>query len=294
MDLVLPEALPSDDERAAVDAVLGAAASGWAGGQRAIEFEGTGREGRRRGPRPTSPAPTGAPRPAGARRVDQPGRAPLRVRAAHRSARRGIRGRDLLRDVLGRAATADRAPRLRRHRLQGGGRRGSHRRSRARARVRAEEPDHQEPVSRHVRTGTCGLDADVRRGRERCRDGSGLDGVPRSVPARRSVGDRVRRRGRRAPTARPRYACSAVSGSSIRPRSTITGRTAATRRCGGPSSSDRRAWSASSRTRSSSAAAVRPSRPASSGRPSPSSPSGPTTSCATRTSPSPGPSRTAC
>ncbi len=40
MDLVLPEARPSDDERAAVDAVLGAATSGWAGGERAIEFEG--------------------------------------------------------------------------------------------------------------------------------------------------------------------------------------------------------------------------------------------------------------
>jgi len=40
MDLVLPDALPSDDERAAVDAVVGPATSGWSGGQRAIEFEG--------------------------------------------------------------------------------------------------------------------------------------------------------------------------------------------------------------------------------------------------------------
>jgi NADH-quinone oxidoreductase subunit F len=40
MDLVLPDALPSDDERAAVDAVLGPATSGWSGGERAIEFEG--------------------------------------------------------------------------------------------------------------------------------------------------------------------------------------------------------------------------------------------------------------
>ncbi|MGZ8567180.1 MAG: NADH-quinone oxidoreductase subunit NuoE family protein, partial [Actinomycetota bacterium] len=40
MDLVLPDALPSDDERAAVDAVLGPAMSGWSGGERAIEFEG--------------------------------------------------------------------------------------------------------------------------------------------------------------------------------------------------------------------------------------------------------------
>ncbi|HJY31441.1 MAG TPA: NAD(P)H-dependent oxidoreductase subunit E [Actinomycetota bacterium] len=40
MDLVLPDALASDDERAAVDAVLGAASSGWSGGTRAIESEG--------------------------------------------------------------------------------------------------------------------------------------------------------------------------------------------------------------------------------------------------------------
>jgi NADH-quinone oxidoreductase subunit F len=40
MDLVLPDALPSDDERAAVDGVLGPATSGWSGGERAIEFEG--------------------------------------------------------------------------------------------------------------------------------------------------------------------------------------------------------------------------------------------------------------
>jgi NADH-quinone oxidoreductase subunit F len=39
MDLVMPDALASDDERAAVDAVLGAASSGWAGGER-TEAEG--------------------------------------------------------------------------------------------------------------------------------------------------------------------------------------------------------------------------------------------------------------
>jgi NADH-quinone oxidoreductase subunit F len=40
VDLVLPDAAPSDAERVAVDAVLGPATSGWAGGERAIEFEG--------------------------------------------------------------------------------------------------------------------------------------------------------------------------------------------------------------------------------------------------------------
>ncbi len=40
MDLVLPDAAPTDDERVAVDAVLGPPRSGWSGGERAIEFEG--------------------------------------------------------------------------------------------------------------------------------------------------------------------------------------------------------------------------------------------------------------
>jgi NADH-quinone oxidoreductase subunit F len=40
VDLVLPDALPTDDERSAVDAVLGRPSSGWAGGARAIEAEG--------------------------------------------------------------------------------------------------------------------------------------------------------------------------------------------------------------------------------------------------------------
>jgi NADH-quinone oxidoreductase subunit F len=40
LDLVLPDAAPTDEERAAVDAVLGAPSSGWAGGVREIEAEG--------------------------------------------------------------------------------------------------------------------------------------------------------------------------------------------------------------------------------------------------------------
>ena len=40
MDLVLPDALPTVDERSAVDAVLGPPGSGWAGGVRAIEADG--------------------------------------------------------------------------------------------------------------------------------------------------------------------------------------------------------------------------------------------------------------
>src|SRR4030095_5208288 len=39
VDLVMPDALASEDERSAVDAVLGAASSGWAGGER-TEAEG--------------------------------------------------------------------------------------------------------------------------------------------------------------------------------------------------------------------------------------------------------------
>ena len=40
MDLVLPDAVPTDAERQAVDVVLGAPTSGWAGGERVIESEG--------------------------------------------------------------------------------------------------------------------------------------------------------------------------------------------------------------------------------------------------------------
>ena len=40
MDLVLPDATPTEEERASVDAVLGPPSSGWSGGERAIEFEG--------------------------------------------------------------------------------------------------------------------------------------------------------------------------------------------------------------------------------------------------------------
>jgi NADH-quinone oxidoreductase subunit F len=40
VDLVLPDAQPTEDERAAVDLVLGRATSGWSGGERAIGFEG--------------------------------------------------------------------------------------------------------------------------------------------------------------------------------------------------------------------------------------------------------------
>jgi NADH-quinone oxidoreductase subunit F len=40
VDLVLPDALPTEDERSAVDAVLGPPSSGWTGGARAIEAEG--------------------------------------------------------------------------------------------------------------------------------------------------------------------------------------------------------------------------------------------------------------
>jgi NADH-quinone oxidoreductase subunit F len=40
VDLVLPDALPTEDERSAVDAVLGPPSSGWTGGVRAIEADG--------------------------------------------------------------------------------------------------------------------------------------------------------------------------------------------------------------------------------------------------------------
>ena len=64
------------------------------------------RGGRGRPGRPP-PAPARAARAAGARRLDQRGRPELRVRAPDGAARRGVRRRDLLRDVQRGAEAAD-------------------------------------------------------------------------------------------------------------------------------------------------------------------------------------------
>ena len=116
MDLHLLDAEPTDEERAAVDALLGLPAS--VGRRRRDE---RARRAHRRlavtRPRPAPPAAAGAPGGAGARRLDQRRRARLRLRAARRSAGRRVGRRHVLRAALDHAAPAARAPRLRRHRV---------------------------------------------------------------------------------------------------------------------------------------------------------------------------------
>ena len=80
------DAEPTDDERAAVDALLGAADVGWDGGRRGDATAHSARR-RPRGARAAPSAAAGAAGAAGARRLDQRGRARLRLRAARRCRR---------------------------------------------------------------------------------------------------------------------------------------------------------------------------------------------------------------
>ena len=96
--------------------MLGEPDTGWVG---AARVRG-GRALRPRRPRRPQPAPPAAARPAcgaGARRLDQPRRARLHLPPADDPAGRGLRGGELLRALLARAAAAGRGPRLHRHRL---------------------------------------------------------------------------------------------------------------------------------------------------------------------------------
>ena len=113
MDIHPIEAEPTSAERAAVDHLLGPPESGWTGGVRRPELDGRVGIRRPRRPRPPARAPAGAVGGAGAHRVDQPGRAQLRLRAPDGAARRRVRRRDLLRDARHRSAAAARDPRLR-------------------------------------------------------------------------------------------------------------------------------------------------------------------------------------
>ena len=106
MDLRFGDSKPTDEERAAVDALLGPPAV--LVGGRASD------RGRRSALGPRRPGGAGAPRPAvaGAARgqrpggLDQRGRARLHLPAADGAAGGGVRGGDVLRDVLREAAPA--------------------------------------------------------------------------------------------------------------------------------------------------------------------------------------------
>ena len=140
MDLHLTPGRATDEERAAVDELLGAPESGWHGAER-DELDPPRGARRPRRPGRTPSAAARAARAPGPRGLDQRGRPELRVRAAHGAARRGVRGGHVLRDVQRGAAALDGGPRLRRPRVprerrEGGLRPASTARSARRARRR--------------------------------------------------------------------------------------------------------------------------------------------------------------
>ena len=122
LDLHLTTAAPTEEERAAVDALLGAPESGWHGAERDADTHRVARGGRaaRDQRHLLLPALHALQGRVGwisegglnyvCERLDGP-------------AGRGLRRGDVLRHVQGGAAAQDGGPRLRRHRLPGGGRR---------------------------------------------------------------------------------------------------------------------------------------------------------------------------
>ncbi len=290
----MPDALASDDERAAVDA---RARRGELRLGRGRAHGGGGTRGSRRS-RGARTAPPAAPRPACPaieRRMDQPRRPPLRVRAPHGPSRRGLRRGDLLRDVLGRTASDDGPALVRRHRLQGRGRRGTDRRGRPAGRIGAGAP---EPVHRHVRTGAGGAPAIAGRQGRGLRPG--VDRAARSVPARRPLDDDERRGGGCGRAASGRGSRRSSPASAYRcGRSDVARRLPGARRVrGAPAGGRARSRRRDRRAQGFEAAQGRGGAAFPAGREvggrRRSSRSNPTTSSATPTNPSPGRSRTGC
>ena len=109
MDIHLLDAAPTAAERAAVEHVLGPPAGGWDGGVARLRPAGPLAARRRaRGALAPAPAAARAALGAGARRLDQPGRAQPHRRAADGAAGRRLRRGDVLRAAQRRAAPAAR------------------------------------------------------------------------------------------------------------------------------------------------------------------------------------------
>ena len=104
MDLHLTSAVATDEERAAVDALLGPPETGLGRRRPRRRRRDAVRARRPRGARAAGPAAARAARAAVRRRMDQRGRPELRLPAADRAAGRGVRRRDVLRDVQRRTA----------------------------------------------------------------------------------------------------------------------------------------------------------------------------------------------
>ncbi len=212
MDLVLPDDLASDDERAAVDAVLGAATSGWSGGER-TEADGRvargGHEAReqRHLLLPVLHAlqsSAGWISPGGLRYACER----LTVPPAEAY---GVATFYAMFSVEPRPTTV--AAPVRRHRVQGRGRGGPDRRGRPARPVR--EQGAAEPLPRDVRTRAGGAPAarrDSRRRRRSARSRSNvLDPFLRGGPWT-TMSDRRPWTSRRRPTATPRGAPVAPPG----------------------------------------------------------------------------------
>ena len=142
MDLHVVGPAATPDERAAIDAVLDPEIGPRAAAGTAASATSRPRATRRTAA--TTPArdgtccsPRSTPRP-GARRLGEPRRPQPHLEAARRAAGRGVWRRVVLRPDADHAAAPDRRPRVRRHRLPARGRRpGSRRRSRRRSGPRA-------------------------------------------------------------------------------------------------------------------------------------------------------------
>ena len=107
-----------------MDALLGAPEHGWIGASAATSEPRFARGGREARGRRDLLLPALHALQSGVG-LDQRGRPELRLRASDRAARRGVRRRDVLRDVQRRAAPEDRRARLRRPRVPRRGREGA-------------------------------------------------------------------------------------------------------------------------------------------------------------------------
>ena len=268
MDLHLMTAEPTDEERAAVDALLGPPASGWEGATTAPTWSRGGAR-RHASARAAAPAAAGAARGAGPRGLDQRGRRSTTSAAPDVPPAEAYGVASSTR-CSRRAARRGRCARLRRHRVPGRTARRSCARpsSTGRRAPDGDGPWPRSPCLGHVRAGAARSCASAAG-----RPDAALAAVATRRPraARRDRDRRVTCRGSRSPrpqclgtpaTARAAAAAPGRRGRSRRSSTTTAphGGYAALRRAIelGPDGRDPRGH----RRRSSSAAAARRSRPA--------------------------------
>ncbi len=235
MDIHLSAAQPTEEEKAAVDAVLGSPDSGWTGGVRDMDVDGRtavgGHAARASGTAccpsctPFRHAPAGSARARSttpAQRLDVPPAEAYGVASFY-----GMFSTD--------AASGGRDSRLRRHRLPHSGRgrdlRANWRRKLGPARIDVAAQPMPGPL--RARAGALFAEAGEHP-REEAVAPVTADAICQIASDRR---DPVQRSGKFRAASRPAAiaSCSSASAKSIREASTITARTAATKRCARPS-----------------------------------------------------------